>query len=395
MLNMMWCPRPSGALGALGLILMTGAGCSNSAEPAGESGQGGMATSESTGGTGIGGGPAAGGRSGSAGTTGTGGAGGSSGSAPSSGGAATGGSVGTGGSSAGGGSGGLGGAATGGGAGADSAGRGGAGASGGAAMGGAGNSSGAGAGGVAGLGGASAGGSAGAAGGASTCPPATPLTGGKQYCANGSGNPSGTIAGGYAYELWMSGGGMGCMTVYSKDATFSATWTNVGDFLARIGLGFDSSKTPAQLGTIGADFAETKTGDTGFVYVGIYGWTVSPLREYYILDDWGSMKPGDTASDGTPRTHVGTISVDGDTYDVWKHTQNGKPAITGDNMTFDQYFSVRQTARQCGHISISEHFTKWMGLGLDLGKLEEAKLLVESQDSTGTIDFTTAAVTVK
>jgi endo-1,4-beta-xylanase len=233
-------------------------------------------------------------------------------------------------------------------------------------------------------------GASGAGGTASTCPPATPLSGGKQYCSNSKGD----VSGGYAYELWSDGTGMGCMTVYGSDAKFSATWTNAGDFLARIGLGFDQSKTPTQIGTISCDFAETKTGDTGLVYVGIYGWTVSPLREYYILDDWGSTKPGDTASDGTPRTHVGTIMVDGDTYDVWKHTQTNKPAITGSNQTFDQYFSVRQNARQCGHISISEHFSGWTGLSLQLGKLEEAKLLVEAQNGTGTIDFTTATVVV-
>jgi hypothetical protein len=122
---------------------------------------------------------------------------------------------------------------------------------------------------------------------------------------------------------------------------------------------------------------------------------VSPLREYYILDDWGTTKPADTASDGTPRTHVGQITVDDATYDVWKHTQVNKPAITGNNQTFDQYFSVRSAARQCGHISISEHFSQWQSLGLDLGKLYEAKILAESQDSTGTIDFTTATVSVK
>ena len=87
--------------------------------------------------------------------------------------------------------------------------------------------------------------------------------------------------------------------------------------------------------------------------------------------------------------------VDGDSYDVWKHTQMNKPAITGGNATFDQYFSVRQSARQCGHISISDHFTGWTGLNLQLGNLEEAKLLVEAQNSTGTIDFTTATVVVK
>jgi hypothetical protein len=231
----------------------------------------------------------------------------------------------------------------------------------------------------------------GAAGGASSCPAATAPSGGTKYCSNAKGN----VSGGYSYELWSDGTGMGCMTVYGSDAKFSATWTNAGDFLARIGLGFDQTKTPSQIGTISSDFAETKTSESGLVYVGIYGWTVSPLREFYILDDWGSMKPGDTASDGTPRTHVGTITVDGDTYDVWKHTQTNKPAITGNNATFDQYFSVRQTARQCGHISISTHFSEWMKLNLDLGKLEEAKLLLEAQDGTGTIAFTTATVVVK
>ena len=205
----------------------------------------------------------------------------------------------------------------------------------------------------------------------------------------------GQRGGNYSYELWSDGTGSGCMTVYGSDAKFSATWTNVDDFLARIGLQFDQTKTPAQIGTISSDFAETKTGGNGLVYVGIYGWTVSPLREYYIIDDWGELKPAGTASDGTPRTHVGTITVDGDTYDVWKKTQTNKPTITGNNQTFDQYFSVRQTARQCGHISVSEHFSEWIGLGLQLGKLDETKLLVESQNSTGTIDFTTATVTVK
>ena len=225
----------------------------------------------------------------------------------------------------------------------------------------------------------------------SPCPAATPLTGGKQYCSNSNG----TADGSYAYELWSNGTGSGCMTVYGVDAAFSATWTNVGDFLARNGLQFDETKTPTQIGTISSDFAETKTGNGGLVYVGIYGWTVSPLREYYIIDDWGGTMPGGTASDGTPRTHVGTITVDGDSYDVWKHTQTDKPNITGTDQTFDQYFSVRQTARQCGHISISQHFSQWTNLGLQLGKLEEAKVLVEAQSGTGTIDFTTATVVTK
>ena len=224
------------------------------------------------------------------------------------------------------------------------------------------------------------------------CPATTPLTGGKQYCSNSKGNVSG---GNYSYELWAEGMGSGCMTVYGVGAAFKANWSNVEDFLARVGLNFDQTKTPSQIGTISADFAETKTGGTnGLVYVGIYGWTVDPLREYYILDDWGTTMPGGTASDGTPRDHVGTITVDGETYEVWKKTRVNKPSIIGDSSTFDQYFSIRQKARQCGHISISKHFSEWSRLGLPLGKLYEAKLLVEAQDSTGTIDFTKVTVTV-
>jgi hypothetical protein len=62
--------------------------------------------------------------------------------------------------------------------------------------------------------------------------------------------------------------------------------------------------------------------------------------------------------------------------------------------TFVQFFSVRQTARQCGHISISQHFAEWASLGLTLGNMEEARMLVEVGGGSGTIDFTTATVTV-
>jgi hypothetical protein len=243
-----------------------------------------------------------------------------------------------------------------------------------------------------GSGGSGTGGSGGAGGTGGSCPQSPPLTGGQKYCSNGKGNVAG---GSYTYELWSDGTGSGCMTVFGTDATFSATFTNIGDFLARVGRSFDQTKTPAQIGTIAADFAETKTGGTaGLLYVGIYGWTTNPLREYYILDDWGTTMPAGTASDGTPRDHVGTITVDGATYEVWKKTRVDKPAITGDHQTFDQYFSIRQSARQCGHISISDHFSKWLGLGLQLGNLYETKLLVEAQDTSGTVNFTKATVTV-
>lgn len=229
-------------------------------------------------------------------------------------------------------------------------------------------------------------------GGANTCPPATPLTGGMRYCSN----RRGSVGNGYGYELWADGGGSGCMTVHGVDATFSATWNGVEDFLARVGLDFNQTRKHTQIGTISAEFAHTKTEEGGgLTYIGVYGWTVNPLREFYILDDWGSEKPGGFSSDGTPRDEVGTLFADGETYDVWKKTRINKPAITGPSATFDQYFSIRRTARTCGTISVSEHFTQWEKLGLSLGNLHEVKLLVEAQFNSGTVSFTTAKVVVK
>jgi endo-1,4-beta-xylanase len=150
------------------------------------------------------------------------------------------------------------------------------------------------------------------------CPAAPALTGGQEYCSN----DKGSAGNGYGYELWAEGEGTGCMTVFGTGAAFKTEWNDVEDFLARVGLDFDETRTHAQIGTIWADFVETQTGsDEGLTYVGIYGWTVDPLREFYILDDWGATKPAGVASDGTARDEVGTLQIDGETYDVWKATR--------------------------------------------------------------------------
>lgn len=377
----------------LGVATIFG-GCAAEEVPGGEAGSGavsgrggGAGTSATSGAPGTGGtggssmaGQGAGGSGAVGGTLGSGGAGGSGGTPPASGGAAgaagsptsgsggSGGDVGTGGFSGNGGNG------EGGGSAGMSAGAGGIG-------------------GAAGAGGSAGGAGAGAGGGpGNTCPVERPKTGGQRYCSNSKGN----VAGGYSYELWAEGGGMGCMNVYGADATFSATWSDVEDFLARVGLDFDRTRTHTEVGTIKAQFAHTKTGsEEGLTYIGIYGWTVNPLREFYILDDWGTTKPAGVASDGSPRTSKGTLTADGETYDVWMKTRTNKPAITGDNMTFDQYFSIRRTARQCGTISVSEHFSKWEEAGLPMGDLVEVKLLLEAQFNGGSAEFTTAKVFVE
>ena len=238
-------------------------------------------------------------------------------------------------------------------------------------------------------GGSSAGGStgqAGAGGGGSTVTCNGPaLSGGTQHCSS---NGSGT-ANGFTWTIWSSGSG-GCMTTYNTGAAFKATWNNSGDFLAREGFQWDETKTYDQLGTISADYSYSKTGSGGgYSYIGIYGWSNNPLVEYYIVDDWyGSGPP---TGGGTKK---GSFTIDGSEYDVYQHTQTNQPSIHG-TATFPQFFSVRKTARQCGHISISEHFKEWGTLGMTLGKMYEAKLLLEVGGGQGSIDYSAATMTAK
>ena len=189
------------------------------------------------------------------------------------------------------------------------------------------------------------------------------------------------------------------MTVHNVDANYSGTWTEADDFLVRMGLAFDSTKTPAQIGTITAQFSHKFTevpvaGKTSKIYVALYGWTLEPLMEYYVIEDYGDFVPGPTASDGSPRTNYGTLAVDDGTYDIWALPVTNRPAITGNNMNFTQIFNVRRVRRNCGQISLSEHFAKWDDVGLTLGKLEEAMFLMEAQNNSGTIDVA-ATVTLE
>ena len=217
-----------------------------------------------------------------------------------------------------------------------------------------------------------------------TCEIGTPLTGGKQHCSS---NASGNMSDGYTWTIWSSGGG-GCIYTYdSSGCAFKATWNNSGDFLARTGLKWNETKTHDQIGYISADYAFKKTGSGGsWSFIGIYGWSNNPLVEYYIVEDWFGSAPSIWGG-----SKKGEIIVDGDTYDVVTHTQNNQPSIHG-NATFPQFFSVRQKARQCGHISISEHFKKWDNLGLKLGKMYEARILVEASGGNGSVDFTKATL---
>ncbi|ORX45766.1 xylanase, partial [Piromyces finnis] len=205
-----------------------------------------------------------------------------------------------------------------------------------------------------------------------------------------TGNKVGSI-GGVGYEMWADSGNNSA-TFYS-DGSFSCSFSNAKDYLCRSGLSFDSTQSHSQIGHMYADFKLVKQNiaNVDYSYVGIYGWTRNPLVEFYIVDNWLSQyRPGDWVGN---KKH-GDFTIDGAQYTVFENTRFG-PSIDGDTQ-FKQYFSIRQTPRDCGTIDISAHFAQWEKLGMTMGKMHEAKVLGEAGSNgagtSGTADFPYAKV---
>ncbi len=238
------------------------------------------------------------------------------------------------------------------------------------------------AGGKAGAGGAGGSGSGGTGGTSDACSMTTPLTGGT---TRQSSNASGTAAG-MSWTIWSNGSG-GSITYYDKPA-FRAAWNNSGDFLARLGLQWNASRTYDTYGQITADYASMKTGSGGgYSYIGIYGWSVSPCVEFYIVDDSYNRMPVNPGS----TTNKGTASIDGGTYNLYTRNTTGTGGSKCPNTTsWVQFYSVRTTARTCGRISVTAHFDAWKNAGMALGRMDQAQLLVEVGGGVGSIDFTYA-----
>jgi endo-1,4-beta-xylanase len=196
---------------------------------------------------------------------------------------------------------------------------------------------------------------------------------------------------GYRYELWnQNGQGTACMTLGSG-ALFSGEWESIQNYLARRGLGYDQAQEHHEIGTFYSTYNCNYNPSTasGNSYLSVYGWTVNPLKEYYIVEDWRNWIPSMAAG----ASLKGTIDVNGSIYDIYENTRVNQPSIVG-NTTFQQYFSIRRDVRNSGTINISEHFDKWETLGMEMGKMYEVSFVVEGYQSSGSFEFTELEVFV-
>ena len=191
--------------------------------------------------------------------------------------------------------------------------------------------------------------------------------------------------GGYDYEMWNQNG-QGQVSMNPSAGSFTCSWSNIENFLARMGKNFDSQKKNyKEFGsiTLSYDVEYTPRGNS---YMCVYGWTRNPLMEYYIVEGWGDWRP---PGDGAERK--GNVTLNGNTYDICKTMRYNQPSLDG-TATFPQYWSIRQTSGSAnnqtnymkGTISVSKHFEAWEKAGLDMsGTLYEVSLNIEGYRSNG------------
>lgn len=191
---------------------------------------------------------------------------------------------------------------------------------------------------------------------------------------------------GYYYQLWKD---MGDSIMTIQDGGFSCEWNKVNNALFRKGKKLNIENSYSELENIKVEY-ECDYQPEGISYLAVYGMKElknSEMLEYYIVESWGATKPNGGM------VPLGTITVDGGTYDIYKITLNVPMGSISDRRV-NQYWSVRNSKRTSGTVSVHEHFKAWESLGLDLLDMNDVAFMVEGYQSNGRANVTYAEISI-
>lgn len=174
------------------------------------------------------------------------------------------------------------------------------------------------------------------------CSIALSLAAQKASAAYSSGNDHG-----FFWSLYREGGSgsISFPQAGTYAGNFQINYSGVTDIVGGKGWNPGSARTVGY--NIGA-----QSGSYNFV--GVYGWTTSPLIEYYVAER-GSMNGG---------TFVNNVSIDGHSYAFYKQRRDNAPSIIG-TATFWQYKDTWGGAGtgQNRSINMGSHINNWRNRG--------------------------------
>jgi endo-1,4-beta-xylanase len=178
---------------------------------------------------------------------------------------------------------------------------------------------------------------------------------------------------GFFYSFWTDGGSQVTYT-NGNAGSYSITWQSGGNFVG--GKGWNPGTTTRVVNYSGS------YNPNGNSYLALYGWTRSPLIEYYIVENFGTYNPSSGAS------KKGEVTVDGAVYDLYVSTRTNQPSIDGTS-TFQQFWSVRRNKRTGGSIPVATHFNAWANAGMRLGTNHYYQIMAtEGYFSSGSASIT-------
>jgi endo-1,4-beta-xylanase len=152
---------------------------------------------------------------------------------------------------------------------------------------------------------------------------------------------------GYFYSLYVSGGSASISfpNAGTYAGNFAITYSGVNDVVGGKGWSTGAARTVNyNVGALSGSYN----------MIGVYGWTTSPLIEYYVAE-FGSNIGG---------SKVNTVSSDGHTYTFYKHQQVSQPSIIG-TATFWQYLDNwgGSTTKANHAVTMGNHINNWKSKG--------------------------------